>query len=93
MNRGLAEQSAGPPTDAHIEKLAQAVYALLGAEAPRRFSRRLAEQAHLIEDADDLQQLAVLAFVAGYREGRIRPDEASGAHTAASVSAYLWGAC
>lgn len=95
MNQGPApgEARLSAPVERHLEQVAQAVYHLLGREAAPRFGRRLREHTHLIEDAEDLQQVAALAFITAYREGRIRPDEHSGVHTASSVSAYLWGAC
>ena len=38
-------------------------------------------------------QLAALAFMEAYRQGRISPDAAAGVHTARSVAAYAWGIC
>jgi DNA-directed RNA polymerase specialized sigma24 family protein len=92
MNQGTARGPAGSQSDAHIEKVAHALYATLGAKAAPAFARKLRNWPRLVEDADDLQQLAAVAFIRGWQEGRIRPD-AEGRYTAESVSGYLWGLC
>ncbi|MCC7478998.1 tetratricopeptide repeat protein [bacterium] len=92
MNQRTARGPAGADRDAQIERVANALYAALGARAAPAFARKLRSWAQPVEDVDDLQQLAAVAFIRAWQEGRIRPDEA-GQHTAESVSRYLWGLC
>lgn len=94
----LPESSASPVAtegaDAkHIESIAALVCELLGAKAKPWLQRKLRAWPHVLEDADDLGQLAALAFVEGYKLGRVKPDPQTQRHTASSVSAYLWGIC
>ncbi|MDQ3024019.1 MAG: hypothetical protein M3R04_06520 [bacterium] len=76
----------------HLDSIAKAVQALLSTQVRRRLSARLAQWPRVLDDADDICQLAAIAFVEAYREGRITPD-VSGLHTARSVSGYVWGIC
>ncbi len=92
MNQRDAQAPAGSASDARIEQVVQALYATLGAKAAPAFARKLRNWAQPVEDVDDLQQLAAVAFIRAWQEGRIRPDD-SGRHTAESVSRYLWGLC
>jgi tetratricopeptide (TPR) repeat protein len=92
MNQRTARGPTGCAPDAHIEKVAHALYTALGAKAAPVFARKLRNWSQLVEDADDLQQLAAVAFIRAWQEGRIRPD-ADGRHSAESVSRYLWGVC
>lgn len=79
--------------DQQIERIAELVCALLGARVKPWLRRKLRAWPEMIEDADDLGQLAALAFVRAYRLGRIKVDVVQRVHTASSVSAYLWGIC
>lgn len=90
---GLLNQPDCRITDTHIEKIAHEVCRLLGATAHSRLRLKVQDWPHLGEEAEDLCQLAALAFLEAYRQGRIRPDEATGVHTAKSVKGYLWGIC
>lgn len=90
---GLLNMPAGSITDAHIEKVAREVCHILGTVAHPRLQRKVQDWPQLAEEAEDLCQLAALAFIEAYRQGRIRPDEAAGRHTPESVLAYLWGIC
>jgi len=76
-----------------IESIAALVCEMLGARMKLRLQRKLRDWPHVLEDADDLGQLAALAFVEALRQGRIEPDPETKRHTASSVSAYLWGIC
>jgi tetratricopeptide (TPR) repeat protein/DNA-directed RNA polymerase specialized sigma24 family protein len=106
--RSLAEEQARPrrpaggsglpaaatiDDDKHIEAVAALVCGLLGAKVKSLLTRKLRAWPHVLEDADDLGQLAALAFVEGYRQGKVKPDAATQQHTASSVSAYMWGIC
>lgn len=93
-----AENSAHSATAAvdhteHTESIAALVCELLGARVKPWLKRKLQAWPYVLEDADDLGQLAALAFVQGYRQGKVKPDPATQRHTASSVSAYLWGIC
>jgi len=76
-----------------IENIAALVCEMLGASVKPRLQRKLRDWPHVLEDADDLGQLAALAFVEAFRQGRIEPDPETKQHTTSSVSAYLWGIC
>lgn len=84
---------AASPDDAHIDKVARAVQRLLGKQAQPRLSRRLRDWPQVLDAAEDICQLAALAFISAYRQGRIAPDALAGEHTARSVAAYAWGIC
>jgi len=73
--------------------VAQAVCRLLGAQAGPRLTRRLRDWPQLSEDSEDICQLAAVAFMEAYRQGRIAPDAGSGVHTARSVASYAAGIC
>jgi len=73
--------------------VAQAVCRLLGAQARPRFSRRLRDWPQLAQESEDFCQLAALAFLEAYCQGRIAPDAARGVHTAHSVAVYAFGIC
>ena len=75
----------------HIDKVARAVCRLLGVQAQPRLAYRLRDWPQIREEAEDICQLAALAFIEAYRQGRIAPDAAAGGHTARSVAAYAWG--
>lgn len=77
----------------HLDKVAQALCRLLGAQAQPRLLHRLQSWPQVYEEAEDMCQLAALAFMEAYRQGRITPDAAAGVHTARSVAAYAWGIC
>jgi hypothetical protein len=53
----------------------------------------LREWPQIRDEAEDMCQLAALAFIEAYRQDRIAPDAAAGVHTARSVAAYAWGIC
>lgn len=77
----------------HLDKVAQAVCRLLGVQAQPRLSYRLRDWPQIREEAEDMCQLAAVAFIEAYRQGRITPDAVAGIHTAHSVAAYAWGIC
>lgn len=77
----------------HLDKVAQALCHLLGTQALPRLSYRLREWPQIRDEAEDMCQLAALAFIEAYRQDRIAPDAAAGVHTARSVAAYAWGIC
>jgi DNA-directed RNA polymerase specialized sigma24 family protein len=76
-----------------IENIASLVCRLLSSRVKPWLTRKLNSWPSVIEDADDLGQLAALAFIEAYRQDRIKPDQVTQIHTASSVSAYLWGIC
>jgi len=103
---GTAPQNPTPPVECSdpsatalgddticTESIAALVCEMLGARVKPRLQRKLRDWPHVLEDADDLGQLAALAFVEALRQGRIEPDPETNRHTASSVSAYLWGIC
>lgn len=77
----------------HIDNVAQALCSLLGVQARPRLARRLRDWPQIREEAEDICQLAALAFMEAWRQGRIAPDSQSGEYTARSVAAYAWGIC
>jgi tetratricopeptide (TPR) repeat protein len=90
---GLINIPAEHINDTHIENVAREVCLLLGSNAKLRLQRKVKSWPQFADEADDLCQLAALAFIEAYRQGRIRPNDAAGVHTPDSVQAYLWGIC
>jgi DNA-directed RNA polymerase specialized sigma24 family protein len=90
----LLNQAGGWIADEqHLDRIAQTVYRVLGYEAIPRLQRKLQSWPQAIEEAHDLGQMAAIAFVQAYQEGRLRPDASTSVHTAESVASYLWGIC